>query len=187
MMMTAAPPSPEKIDPVIYLDHTLETTWCAICERFDVVAEIPELQFLFCKAEISNPYQAAERVLVNMITESIEHVGRFSPWYTQPARKFGIVSVRDQETNCRQWILSHEALEMWKSELGQLRSAIEKNTGLIQASLLLDQLSIQELSDGSQITARCECCPPKIIRIKRTILEESTITCETCNCAFAPA
>jgi len=185
-MMTAAPPFPEKIDPVIYLDHTLDTTWCAICDRFDVVAKLPEIRLLFCKAEINNPYQAAERVLVNMITEAIEHVGRFSPWYTQPARKYGIVSVRDQETNCRQWILSHEALETWQHELDQLRSAIERNTGLIQASLLLDQLSLAELSDGSQITAKCGCCPPKIIRIKREILEKTTITCESCQYAFTP-
>lgn len=185
-MMTAAPPSPEKIDPVTFLDATLEKTWHALCNHFDVIAKMPASQILFCKVDASMPHQAAERVFVNMITESIEHVGRFSPWYTQPARKFGIISICDEQTNCRKWILAPESLRQWKDELKNLRLAIEKNSGLIQASLLLDQLSMKELSKGSQITAKCECCPPKLIQIKKEILDQSAITCDACQCSFIP-
>ena len=179
-------PSPEKVDPVTFLDCVLKSTWHAVCDSFDVIAEIPSIDLLFSEADVCVPQQAAERVLVNMIIEAIEHIGRFSPWYTQPACQFGLYSIHDEKTKSNRWILTPNALYHWQEPLKKIQLAIEKNSGLIQASLLIDQITIKELSEGKQIAAQCKCCPPRLIRVKIEILEKSTITCDACHCDFIP-
>lgn len=171
-------------DPVVLFDTVLNETWQALCEVFDVVAQMPDLYEIFCDAELSKPEQAAEIVLANMIIEISANVDRFSPFYTCPARVYGLVSIRDCKTNHFRWRLASEAKRRWGSYLENLTQAIDKNSGLIQASLLIDQLALDELCDEPQITARCNCYPPKIIRLNQNILENSSIYCDVCHQNF---
>ena len=184
--MVPAPPNQTKIDPVDFFDSVLEEAWLAICEAFDVRAEVPDLQTLFCQADLFVPGQSAETVIASMILEVIERVDRFSSWYTRPARAYGLVSIRDGKTNRFKWMLAPEALRRWHDYLEELSLAIQKNSGLIQASLLIDQLAMKDLSDEPQISARCNCFPQKVIRINERILCKTTIICDECNSPFAP-
>ena len=64
-------------NPIELLDNTLEQSWRVLCETYEVETELSNVQNLFAKATIKTPPKAAETVLVNMITEVIENVGRF--------------------------------------------------------------------------------------------------------------
>ncbi len=182
----ATAPHIQETDPVDFFDSVIEETWRTLCETYDIIAEIPVLYDLFLDADLNAPYQAAEIVLVNMLMEVTENVDRFSPWYTRPARAYGLVSIRDGKTNYFKWVLAPEALRYWGDYLSQLQLAIQKNSGLIQASLLIDQLAMEELSSEPQITARCNCYPPKLIRLNKSILQKTTIVCDICNHPFFP-
>ncbi|MBC8497072.1 MAG: hypothetical protein ISS57_12010 [Anaerolineales bacterium] len=184
-MVPATPPQ-TTINPVDLLDSALEESWHALCDAFDVTADIPNLRTLFCHADLSAPFKAAETVLVNMILEAIESVDRFSPWYTRPARAYGLISIRNGKLNRFKWMLAPDAIRRWHEELEKLHLAIRKNSGLIQASLLVDQLAMRELSDEPQITAQCNCYPPKIIRINERVLCKTSIVCDDCDYPFAP-
>lgn len=133
--------------------------------------------------EIKTSPKAAETVLVNMLTEVIENLGRFSPWYKQPARAFGLVSLRDPITKQSNWLLAPEALQRWDVLLQGLTQVIQQNNGLIQATLLVENLIDEELDDP-QVFAECECYPPKRIKIKLSILDKSSIICDECQRAF---
>ena len=80
-------------NPIELLDRTLEQSWETLCATYDVDTDLPNAQNLFTRAALKTPPKAAETVLVNMLMEVIENVGRFSPWYKQPARAFGLVSL----------------------------------------------------------------------------------------------
>lgn len=176
---------PEKVDPVAFLDCILSLAWQSICNTFDVIAsEVPGMQVLFHDANLSMPQQAAECVLVNMLLEAVERIGRFSPWYTKPACKFGLYALHDEKMNHPRWILTPEAMTVWQDTLKTLQVAIKENSGLIQASLLIDQFTLKELSNGQQTTAQCQCSPPKLICVKKEILEKSTISCAVCQHEF---
>jgi len=184
-MVPVAPPQ-TTIDPVDLLDSTLEEAWRAICDAFDVIADIPSLRNLFCQADLAIPHQAAESVIVSMILEVIESVDRFSSWFTRPARAYGLVSIRDGKSKCFKWMLAPEAIRRWRDHIENLQFAIRKNSGLIQASLLIDQLAMRELSDEPQITAHCNCFPQKVIRINERILCKTVIVCDECSSPFTP-
>ena len=184
--MVAATPPQTTIDPIDLLDSTLEEAWRAICVSFDVSTKIPGLRTLFCQADLTVPNQAAESVIVSMILEVIENVDRFSPWFTRPARAYGLVSIRDGLSKRFKWVLAPESIRCWRDHIEKLRIAIKKNSGLILASLLVDQLAMKELSDDPQITAQCNCYPPKVIRINERVLCKTSIVCDDCNYPFTP-
>ena len=171
------------ITPIDLLDYTLEHSWETLCAVFDVNTDLPLAQNLFAKAAIKTPPQAAETVLVNMIMEIIENIGRFSPWYKQPARAFGLVSLRDPISGQSNWLLAPEALNRWKGLLHDLAQAIKLNNGLIQATLLVENLRFEELDD-LQVIAQCACYPPKRIQISLSILDKTAIICNECQGAF---
>ena len=170
-------------NPIELLDNTLEQSWRALCEAYEVDADLPNAQILFAHAPIKTPPKAAEVVLVNMLTEVIENVGRFSPWYKQPARAFGLVSLRDPATGRTRWLLAPEALQRWVNLLQALIRAIKLNNGLIQATLLVENLADEELDDP-QVIAQCDCYPPKRIQINLSILDKTAIICDECQQAF---
>jgi hypothetical protein len=161
----------------------LDQSWHALCEVYEVDIDMPNVQNLFSNAPIKTPPKAAETVLVNMITEIIENVGRFSPWYKQPARAFGLVSLRDPVTGRSRWLLAPEALQRWKSVLQNLTQAIKLNNGLIQATLLVENLAEEELDDPLVI-AQCDCYPPKRIQISLSVLDKTAIICDECQQPF---
>jgi hypothetical protein len=170
-------------NPIDLLDNALEESWQTLCTAFEVDTELPNTQNLFTNAAIKTPPKAAETVLVNMLTEVIENVGRFSPWYKQPARAFGLVSLRDPVTGQSRWLLAPEALHRWGVLLQNLTRAIKLNNGLIQATLLVENLVEEELSDPLVI-AQCDCYPPKRIQINLSILDKTAIICDECQQPF---
>ncbi|MBE9524929.1 MAG: hypothetical protein IMY76_07500 [Chloroflexi bacterium] len=184
--MIAAPHAPGTIDPVYLLDSVIDDFWRALSDTFDIIAETPSLCELFYDVDLTAPHQNAESVLVNMLMEVTENVDRFSPWYTRPARAYGLISIRDGNTNRFKWVLAPEALRRWHDYLKELRLAIQKNSGMLQASLFIGQLTIKELSHAPQITAQCNCYPPKIIHLKESILGKTSIVCDICNHPFFP-
>ncbi len=170
-------------NPIDLLDSTLESAWETLCEAFDVCVELPKTQNLFESAAINTPPKAAETVLINMITEIIENIGRFSPWYKQPGRAYGLVSLRDPSTGRSRWLLAPEALQRWNALLEQITQVIQLNNGLIQATLLVENIIESELDD-EHIIAQCDCFPPKRIQINHSILDKTVIICDECQQAF---
>ncbi|MFN2234068.1 MAG: hypothetical protein ACK2U1_07545 [Anaerolineales bacterium] len=170
-------------NPIDLLDNVLEQTWDAVCEAYDVSAEMPSMQNIFMQAPLGTPPKAAECVVVNMLTEVTECMGRFSPWYKQPARAFGLVSLRDSVTGKSHWLLAPEALQHWQPWLQKLTQVIKLNNGLIQATLLVENLSETDLQDPLVI-AQCGCYPPKRIQIGVSILEKTAIICDACHQPF---
>ena len=170
-------------NPIELLDNCLEQSWATLCAAYEVECALPNTQNLFSNAAIKTPPKAAETVLVNMLTEVIENVGRFSPWYKQPARSFGLVSLRDPVTGQSRWLLAPEALQRWHDLLQNLTQAIQRNNGLIQATLLIENLVEDELDDP-QVLALCACHPPKRIQINLSILDKTAIICDECQQTF---
>ena len=170
-------------NPINLLDKTLQQSWEILCATYEVDAELPNAQYLFTRATLKTPPKAAETVLVNMLTEVIENVGRFSPWYKQPARAFGLVSFRDPTTGQSRWLLAPEALQQWQAILEDLTKAIQQNNGLIQATLLVEHFAGNEPEDA-QVIASCDCYPPKRIQIESAILDSTKIICDECHQRF---
>lgn len=169
-------------NPIDLLDSTLEQTWEILCTTYDVSSDLPGTQILFAQAALSTPPKAAETVFVNMLTEVIEKVSRFSPWYKQPARAFGLVSLRDPSTGQSRWLLAPEALQRWQPLLKKLTQAIKLNNGLIQATLLIENLGGEE--NDPMVIAQCQCYPPKRIQINLSILDKTAIICDECQQPF---
>jgi len=167
------------IDPVEVLWETIERAWTAICRAYDVTACLPDMQTLFSQVNLSSPNQAAEAVLVVMLQEVVESIGRFSPWYKQPARAFGLTSTRDTKTNRIKWMLAPEAVQRWRGVLVPLADAIRKYSGLIRAMVLVDDL-MADIDSDPCITARCGCTPPNTIQLRKSILEKTEIVCDKC-------
>jgi hypothetical protein len=172
-------------DPVEIVNSALERAWLALCNAYDITACLPEISVIFEKANLTEPKEAARTALVNMLTELIECVGRFSPWYKMPARAFGLTSVRDSLSHRTQWVLAPEAVQKWHHVLAPLSTAIEKYSGLIQALILVDDLMQEDLPNDPCVIARCHCSSPRSIQIKRSILERAEILCDECKQPFS--
>ncbi len=173
--------APERaIDPIETLNAALERAWVAVCDAYDVSACMPDIRTLFADADLSQAQQAAEAVLVAMLLEVMESVSRFSPWYKQPARAFGLASIRDQFSRRSRWILAPEAIQRWQDILCQLNELISRYSGLIRALLLVDDLMGGEMGDDPCVIARCACRPPRTIQLRRSVLYKAEIICELC-------
>ncbi len=172
------------INPIELLDRALEQSWESLCAAYDVSAEMPRNQNIFADAALNTPPKAAETVLINMLTEVIENVGRFSPWYKQPARAFGLVSLRDPVTGQTRWFLAPEALQKWGVLLQNLTKAIKLNNGLIQATLLVENFANNDELNDPLVIAQCDCYPPRRIQINLSILDKTAIICDECQRAF---
>lgn len=171
-------------DPVGMLDKVLDRAWSSLCETYEVNADLPDMEDLFWGETHSAPEKAAETVLVNMLMEIMESVSRFSPWYRMPARAYGLTSIRDMTSDQTHWMLAPEAAKKWEDVLGLLSISIEKNSGLIQAMLLVEGLAAEDRLDDACIAARCFCIPPRSIHIERTIFDSAEIICNICHQPF---
>ena len=170
--------------PVDLLD-TLHETWQAVCCAYDVTAPLPDMAALFEGADLSVPAQAAETVLANMLTEAMECVSRFSPWYRQPVWVFGLALVHETPEASPHWSLTPRALQDWQRVLRVLAVAIERNIGLILSADVvasLDMLAVPE--DDPCVTAACQCTPPRMILVNRSVLQKAEIRCDTCQEQF---
>jgi hypothetical protein len=167
-------------DPVELLNSALEQVWHTLCCTYDASANLPDIKTLFTGADLRKPFQAAKIVVANMLLDVMENVGRFSPWYTRPARAFGLTSIRDPVAGRSRWLLAPEAVQKWQGVLGELSTAIEQNYSLIQAMILVDGL-MEEVAPGEAwLIARCACQPPRTIQVTRSVLDKAEIMCDAC-------
>jgi len=172
-----------KFDRIELLDKALNQAWHALCSSCDVTAGLPELTSLFCGADLTIPRQAADTVMANMVLDIMENVSRFSPYYRMPARAFGLVSIRDRQTNELHWNLAPEISQKYCDLLEELAIAIRKNSTLIQASLIVEgRLSNKE---NCITIVTCECKPPRKLQISRKDLGQADIICDACRHPFA--
>lgn len=171
-------------DPIEALHASLERAWISLSQAYDVTAGIPDLSSLFAGADLARPEQAAQAVVVSMLQEVIEAVGRFSPWYKQPARAFGLTSARDPVSLKSHWLLAPEASQRWQDVLEPLGGVIRKYSGLIQAMLLVDDLMGDTSWDDPCITAHCTCWPPRSVQLRKSVLAKAEIICEHCQQPF---
>jgi hypothetical protein len=176
---------PETVyDPIAEVRGVLEDAWEVIGDTYEVSAKLPNRETVFEGADLHNADQAAEQVVVNMLSEAIEYVGRFSPWYKLPARSFGLTSFRDPKTNRTRWTLAPEAVQKWQGVLEPLTATIEQKGGMIEVMLLVDELNRKSPSDEPVVLAECSCSPPRKIKAKRSVLEEGGIICDVCEVPF---
>ena len=166
------------------LDEVLEETWRTLSSAYDVSGDVPDIETLFESADLADPYRAAETVVVNMLSDIIESVGRFSPWYTKPARAFGLITVREQTCNRVRWILAPEAAQRWQPHLQALAFTIQGTTGLLEATLLVESLTKRVPADDPCVTAACCCTPRHVILIHKSILNSTQIICHDCEQPF---
>ena len=169
------------LDPVEMLVDCLERAWKKICDTYDASASLPDMRSLFEHADTSQPEQAAETVLINMLLEVMECICRFSPWYTKPPRAFGLTQVRDLLNNCSRWMLAPEAAQKWDEIIQPLCETIERYRGLIQAVLLVDDLMARTTPDDPIVTACCSCIPPRAIQLRRSVKIKAEIVCDKCH------
>lgn len=172
------------LDPIEELDETLEHIWRTLCDYYDVSGELPDIRSLFNDADVAMPEQAAEMVIANMLTDMISCIGRFSPWYTKPARAFGLSAIRDIRTKCIRWVLAPEAVQKWEDLIEPLTASIRQNSGLIQAMLYVERLMDDAPHRDECVTATCGCLPPHTIRVNKAVLDKMDIYCNVCKLPF---
>jgi hypothetical protein len=171
------------IDPVEWINQVIEDAWEEIRASFEVSGCAPELQDLFRDVDLGEARRAAEGLVVAMLQEVSERVGRFSPWYKSPARAYGLTSVRDKRTNRVRWVLAPEAALQWQTVIDPLRAMITKYSGLIQALVLVANLT-EDFGDDPCVTARCACSPPLVVQLKKSVLDQGQIVCQQCQQPF---
>ena len=172
-------PLTREFDPVEYITGTLQSVWNRICQPFDVTTCLPDMEVLFTGVDLNQTGAAAENVIVSMLIEIMENVSRFSSWYRRPARAYGVITFRDPKTSHTDWLLAPEASTKWAGEIQQIKRLIRRYHGLIKAMILVDSL-VSDLPDDPCVSAQCLCIPPRIIQLRRSILEQAEITCEAC-------
>jgi len=163
---------------------TLRQTWQTIGAQYDVTGALPDMETLFDGVDLDAPYRASEQVVANMLSEVMERVGRFSPWYKKPATAFGLVPTFDDITHCTRWQLSSQATRQWQRLLANLATAIEKNMGLILSANWLDSLEATLSADDPCVAASCLCTPPRVILVHRSVLARAEIRCDACHEVF---
>ena len=166
------------------LFDTLQHAWHSLCITHDVTADLPTVNVLFENANVSTPDQAAQNVLVNMLSEIMEGVGRFSPWYKQPASAFGVTRHRTMALRRPEWVLTPDAREIYAALLTRLATAIERNIGVILATQFVDDLDRQPPVDGLALPAFCGCTPPRTIMVHYTVIAHAEIICNACEQPF---
>ncbi len=164
----------------IDLFEILLAAWLAICADYDVTAEVPDIGVLFDGLNPASPADAAQTLLINLLSEAMECISRFSPWYKQPASAFGVVLKHDAATQASQWVLTSGAIQAYAAVLAMLEHAIERNKSVILATRFLDDL---EQANPCQ-TATCQCNPPRTILVHRSIMGRAPIICDTCRQPF---
>ena len=172
----------QKSDPVEMLDKALDQAWCVVCSSCDVTAGLPDMVTLFDQVDLSIPRQAANKVVANMLLDVMENVSRFSPWYKMPARAFGLVSIRDRQTNELYWNLAPEIEQKWCSFLEELAIAIRKSNAVIQASVIVDGYLAE--TEDCFVSVRCGCIPARKLNVSRIELENADIICDACRHPF---
>ncbi len=169
------------------IDKILDCVWRAVCKEYDICAARPEMSGLLEEADLGAPRDAACTVLLNILSEVPDHIGRFSPWYKLPARAFGLINLRDPTNGRVRWILAPEAECQWADELKMLEESIRQSVSLLLATEVVNALmSDIEEKAGSGIAACCDCEPLHIIIVNPYALFGQGIICNTCHQPYRP-
>lgn len=171
-------------DPIETVDAALSDAWKRICATVDIVADVPSLAELLENADVNRPERAAEAIVVNMLSEAMEWVCRFSPWYTKPASAYGLTRVHDEETGAVTWRLSDEGLCQWKDVVAPLAAALEGKGGLINFYLLVDDFMGETNAKEECVTAACGCVPPRYVLVGRAVVDTVEVVCDVCRQRF---
>jgi hypothetical protein len=172
-------------DPADLLGQAFEHVWDEVCTSYDVRAEMPDLSALLDGADLICPGDTARAVVANMLLEVMGCVSRFSPWYRQPARAYGLIRVQEGQPRRTRWGLAPEAVQKWQGCLDVLSVIIRKNSGLIQAVLLVDGLMSATTEEDLEIIVSCHCLPPRRIQVRRSVLDQADIMCDACLHPFS--
>lgn len=173
-------------DPIEAFCGVLAYGWKTISREHDVFDELPDIQFLLKGTELFDPAMAAETIVMNMLIEVTQMVDRFSPWYTLPARSFGLTSYRDIITHKNVWKLAPEALDRWKLIIDSLTTEITHKGSLLEIFKRVDRLFTADPCGEASILATCVCNPPKELLVKQSFLRGSGIQCNECLQTFLP-
>jgi hypothetical protein len=168
------------------LDSVLDETWRTLCDAYDVTAALPDMRTLFAYADLFSPSEAAEAVVASMLLEIVDSIGRFSPYYRLPSRAFGLISVRDAATCQVSWILAPDGAQRWQHLLEYLADTIQRNSAVIQATMIVDGLMDEPVARDVCVLAACECAPQRTILINRRLLRRGEVICGSCRHPFMP-
>ncbi|MFZ5809222.1 MAG: hypothetical protein ACOY16_08060 [Chloroflexota bacterium] len=169
------------LDPIESLQECLVNAWMEMCRTFDTSSSLPDIQAIFAGVDLRDACVAAEQILVNLLLEIMESVSRFSPWYKQPPRAYGLTTYRDARTQRVTWILAPEAHQRWELVLNTLEQLLLNYRGIFQAVILVDGLMSRATPADPQVLASCQCDPPHTIQLKRSIVEQAEVVCDHCK------
>ena len=155
----------QELDSIEMLNDFLEQIWHTLCCTYDATGNLPEINTLFEGVDINSPITAAKKIVANMLLDLTENIGRFSPWYTKPARAFGLVSIREPVSRRNRWMLAPEAGQKWQYLLDRLSHSIDKNYSILKAMVLVEGLMSESDTPEPMVTARCACSPPRTIQM----------------------
>jgi len=175
---------PDTHNPIKSVTDCLDITWETLCQYYDVQDSPMEISEIFEDANFSCSEGVAITVITNMLIEITQRVHRFSCWYKAPSRAFGLISMRNPQTNRCFWGLAPEALHQWREFINQLTEEIEAKSGLLHAMLIIDNLGGQDHSPSQRKMATCQCDPPKKIWVQSKYLRDNVIVCDYCNQTF---
>lgn len=165
--------------------QTMQIIWHEICVTYDVIAPIPEMSILFEGAILSRPYDVAEQILANMLTEVIEHIDRFSPWYTKSSDAFGLTTKSRGAESRVEWCLTAVGYQKWWETIDRMSALIEENANLIRAMVLVDGLITAVPPADTRILAQCHCYPARYIRVRQSVITKTKIICDICDQPFS--
>ncbi|MFN3308279.1 MAG: hypothetical protein ACK44E_03640 [Anaerolineales bacterium] len=171
----------EAIDPIEAMQDLLAKTWTEMCRLYDVTASLPDIPLIFEHVQLNDACVAAEKILVNLLLEVMESVGRFSPFYRQPPRAFGVMSYRNPQTQRIEWILAPEGHRRWEAQLNSLEWLLGQYGGIFRAMLLVEGLMVRSTPSDPQVLAHCLCEPPHVIHLKRSLVQKKEVICDTCK------
>jgi hypothetical protein len=171
----------EAIDPIEAMQDLLGQAWSEMCRLYEVNASLPDLQLIFEQVELSDACIAAEKVFVNLLLEIMESVSRFSPFYRQPPRAFGVTSYRNPQSQRVEWILAPEGYRRWEEHLRKLEWLFTQYGGIFRAMVLVEGLMVRSTPADPQVLALCRCQPPHTIQIKRSLVQKKEVICDTCK------
>ncbi|MCS6906253.1 MAG: hypothetical protein RML93_00050 [Anaerolineales bacterium] len=179
--MNGSDHSQEVVDPVERMRDLLARTWSEMCRLYEVNASLPDLSSVFHQVDLSDTCVAAEKIVVNLLLEIMECIGRFSPFYRQPPRAFGVTSYRNPKTQQVEWILAPEGQRRWETTLARLEGLLVQYGGIVRAVILVEGLMARSAPGDPQVIAHCRCTPPHTIQLRRSLVQTQEIICECCK------
>lgn len=169
------------IDPIEVMQDLLAKTWSEMCRLYEINASLPDLQLIFAQVDLRDACIASEKIVVNLLLEVMESVGRFSPFYRQPPRAFGVMSYRNPQTHQVEWILAPEGHRRWESTLSKFEGLLSQYGGIFRAVILVEGLMVRSTPSDPQVLAYCHCEPPHAIQLKRSIVQKGEVICDSCK------